>query len=159
MKKLYLILFLLISCVGMAWAHDDDSSKRDKMFREVQQFKMKYLAQEMELTEAQKEKFFPLYEEMSASRQKCFERAVTLDRKLKHSKDASEEEYQNVTNAFNTANTQWAEEERQFNQRFSEFLSSKQMYKMKEAEQNFKAKLEEMRHKKKKEHKKGDAKK
>lgn len=154
MKKIYLFLMLLFVGVGMAFAHDKDSGKREKMFKEVQEFKMKYLAQEMDLSELQKKKFFEVYEEMTQAKQECYGPALKLKYKLKHEKNASEEEYQKVTEAFNTANARWAEKEKNYDEKFSEFLTQKQIYKMKEGEVSFKAKLEEMKHNRKKDHKK-----
>lgn len=151
MKRLYLFLTLLICGFSLMVAQKENQVKREKMFREVQEFKMKYLAQEMELNEMQKKKFFELYEEMSESKRECYKEAVVMERRLKEEKDASEEDYQNVRNAFNQANANWAETEKQYDEKFSEFLSQKQIYKMKEAESNFRAKMDEMKHNRKKE--------
>ena len=152
MKKLTLFIVLLITGSCLALAHDKDVDKKEKMFREVQEFKMKYLAQEMELSEVQKKKFFDVYEEMERSKMSVYKEAVTMDRRLKKQQNPTEEEYQKVTDAFNNANAKWAEQEKIYKERLSEFLTPKQIYKMKEGEQSFKAKLDEMRQKKKKEH-------
>lgn len=153
MKKLYFLLLILIMGVGFANAHDKDSDqKKEKMFREVQEFKMKYLAQEMDLSELQKKKFFEVYEEMEKSRQACFTDAMRLNRKVKKNKEATDADYQQATEAFNKANAEWAVEEKQYNEKLSEFLSQKQIFKMREAENNFRSKLDEMRQKKKKDH-------
>lgn len=152
MKKIFTLLILLISGISILSAHGDDPVKREKMFREVQEFKMKYLAQEMELTELQKKKFFELYEEEMESKKECYKEAVVMDRRLKEDKNASEEDYQQVRNAFSTANENWAQIEKQYDEKYSEFLSQKQIYKMHEAETSFRAKFEEMKHSRKKEH-------
>ena len=152
MKKWSFILILLITGFNFLAAQEENHHKRDKIFKEVQEFKMKFLAQEMDLNEAQKQKFFELYDEMSKSKQACYAEAVKMDRSLKKDKNATEEDYQKVTESFNKANAEWAETEKQYNEKFSEFLTSKQMYKMREAEKNFKAKLDEMRHSRKKDH-------
>lgn len=167
MKKLFLFLtILLISGVGLfaqttnSTTPEETSSKREKMMKEVQEFKMKYLAQEMDLSEVQKKKFFELYEEMSQAKQSCYKEAIQMDRELKQDKDASEEDYQQVTVAFNKANQEWSEEEKVYNEKFAEFLTQKQIYKMREAENNFRAKLDEMKHSRRKDHhKKKDSKK
>ena len=152
MNKIVLAFVFLIAGLAAVHAQDADTTKREKMFREVQEFKMKYLAQEMDLSELQKKKFFEVYEEMEQSRRQCYDQAVKMDRELKHDKNATEADYQKVTEAFNTANAEWAEQEKIYNEKYAEFLSSKQIYKMKEAESTFKAKLDEMRHNRKKEH-------
>ena len=152
MRKLSLIILLLFTAMATVFAHDGDPVKKEKMMRDVQEFKMKYLAQEMDLTELQKKKFFEVYEEMNESKKECYEEAVVMDRRLKRNPNATEEEYQQVRNAFNQANANWAETEKEYDEKFSEFLSQKQIYKMKEAENSFRAKFDEMKHSRKKEH-------
>ena len=145
MRKILFLLVLVFTSVGIAFSHEENHEKRDKMFREVQEFKMKYLAQEMDLSEVQKKKFFELYEEMCKSKKECYHDAVEMDRKLKEEKNPTDQEYQQVRNAFNESNTKWSDIEKQYDDKFSEFLTQKQMYKMKEAEQSFRTKLEEMK--------------
>ena len=152
MKKLSLIITLLIAGICFAFAHEEDAVRKEKMMKDVQEFKMKYLAQEMELSEAQKKKFFELYEEMNESKKECYKEAVVMNRRLKEDKSASDEDYQQVRNAFNEANVKWAEIEKQYDDKFAEFLSQKQIYEMKEAETNFRSKFDEMKHNRKKEH-------
>lgn len=153
MKKIILLIAVLISGISFSFAQDEEPGRRDKMFREVQEFKMKYLAQEMDLSDVQKKKFFELYEEMTKSRQECYKDAISLDRKLKSApEEAKEEEYEQVTEAFSKANSEWSVIENQYNEKFAEFLTPKQIYKMREAENNFRAKLDEMRHSRKKDH-------
>ena len=152
MRKLGLIVMLFLTAAVGAMAQDEDPVKREKMFREVQEFKMKYIAQEMDLSEVQKKKFFELYEEMNESKKECYKEAVVMDRRLKEDKNASDEEYQQVRTAFNEANSKWNEVEKEYDEKFSEFLTPKQMYKMKEAEENFRAKFDEMKHNRRKGH-------
>lgn len=153
MKKVILFILLLTGCFSFSvFAQDEDPVKREKMMREVQEFKMKYLAQEMDLSELQKKEFFELYSEMSESKKECYHEAVKMDRQLKGDKNASEEEYQQVRNAFNQANSNWAAIQQEYDAKFAQFLSEKQLYKMKEAESNFRQKLQEMKHKRKKDH-------
>lgn len=150
MKKLCLIIMLMITAFSICFGQEEDPVKREKMFREVQEFKMKYLAQEMELSELQKKKFFELYEDMMESKKECYHDAMVKDRRLKEEKDPSEADYQEVRNAFNEANAKWAEEEKEYEEQLGEFLSQKQIYKMKEAEGNFRSKFEEMKHNRRK---------
>ncbi|MCH5237619.1 MAG: Spy/CpxP family protein refolding chaperone [Muribaculaceae bacterium] len=159
MKRLYLFLFFLMTvCFGMMADDLPKDSKRDKMFKEVQEFKMKYLAQEMNLTEEQKPRFFELYSEMSRSREECHQPVKELEQKIRKNKDVSEEDYQNLTDARNKANLEYAEIESEYDEKFSTFLTPKQIYQMKEGEKNFRKKLEEMRRDKKREHKKKESK-
>lgn len=160
MKKLSLLIILLLTGISLVFSQDEDPEKREKMMKEVQEFKMKYLAQEMELSEVQKKKFFELYEEMEESKRDCYKSAVVLAHQYRENPNSTEEDYQKVRAAFNQANAQWTEIENSYDEKFSEFLSRKQIYKMKEAEASFRAKMDEMKHNRKKDHpkEKGDKK-
>ena len=155
MRKLGFLILMIIVALPPLYAGDDDSAKKEKMFKEMREFKMKYLAKEIDLSDAQKQKFFELYDEMSNQRDACYREVRKMEKKLKKDgKDATEEDYQNVTAALNKANAAAAEIEKTYNDKFAEFLSPKQIYKLKEAEKTFREKLEEMRLNRKKEHKK-----
>ena len=152
MRKLSFIILLFFTAISSVFAQGEDPVKKEKMMKDVQEFKMKYLAQEMELSEVQKKKFFEVYEEMNESKKECYQEAVVMDRRLKHNPAATEEDYQQVRNAFNEANANWTETEKEYDEKFSEFLTQKQIYKMKEAEISFRAKFEEMKHSRKRDH-------
>lgn len=150
MKKIGLFILLIFTGFAISFAQSDDA-KRDKRMKEVQEYKMKFLAQEMELNEAQKKKFFELYGEMSELKHQCYRTAMKLQHKVKHEKNATEQDYQQAAEALNKANAEWSETEKTYNDKFSEFLSQKQIFKMKEAENTFRIKLEEMKNNRKKE--------
>ena len=152
MKKSCLLLFFLVSFTFQVFSqiHHEDG-KRDKMFREVREWKMRYLAQEMSLNEEQKDKFFELYDEMSKKKDECFKEVRNLERKMKKEGDnCPEEDYQKLTEARNKANLENAEIEAAYDEKFAEFLSSKQIYEMKEGEKKFREKLDQMRMEKRK---------
>ena len=153
MKKFILVLLIAISGFGCAFAKKDGDPNVEQRIKEVQEWKMKYLAQEMQLNEAQKKKFFEVYEEMTQAKIQCFKNAKILERKLKHDDNASEQDYQQVTDALNKANAEWSELEIKYNEKFSSFLSPKQIYIMKQSEMKFREKWDEMKHKRRKEHK------
>lgn len=135
-------------------AQPKSDAEKEKMWKEMQEFKMKFLAQEIDLKEDQKKEFFELYDEMSSKRAQCYKNARDLERKLKKNKDASEQEYQDATEAMKKAAAESAEIEKVYDEKFSTFLTPKQIYKLKEAEQEFRKKMEEMKHKKDKGHNK-----
>lgn len=160
MKRIWFVLTVLLIGFGVSGAQTKDSVRLEKRLKEVQEYKMKYLAQEMELSEAQKKKFFELYEAMSAQKRECYSEAMKMDRELKHGRNASETDYEQVTSAFNKANAEWADIEKEYNEKFSEFLTQKQIYKMREADNNFRLKFQEMKmnRRKEKEHRRPEKK-
>ena len=76
-------------------------------------------------------------------------KARSLKKKLKKNPDATEEDYQKVTDSMNKAKAEAASIEKEYDEKFAEFLSQKQIFKMKSAENEFRQKMEEMRHNKK----------
>lgn len=149
MKKLLLTLFFLIGCFSVVSAQVHHGKKNDKMYEEIQEFKMKYLAQEMELKDDQKDKFYKLYDEMNEKRLEVLKPAWSLEKKLKKNPSASEEEYQQAAEAMTKAKDQCAAIEKEYAEKFSQFLTQKQIFKMKEAEDQFRKKMQEMRQNKK----------
>ena len=148
-KHLLLILLLVVGCVAPAAAQKNGKHDRDKMMKELREYKIKFLAQEMDLEGEQKTRFAELYNEMSEKRTECMRDAWKMERALKKNKDASEADYQAVTDAMTKAKAEDAAIEKTYDEKFAKFLSQKQIFKMKEAENEFRKKMSEMRHKKK----------
>lgn len=143
MKRIYLILFLLLAIAlpGMAQKREKN---RDEMRKEILDFKLKFLAQEMELTPEQQQKFFPLYTQMENERFELYREASRAEKKVKEA-SATEEDYAAAAEMSSSAKLKEAQIEEKYNEKFKAFLSPKQMYKMKEAEEKFRKKMREMR--------------
>lgn len=146
-KKILLAFVLLLVCGASAFAQGKDS-KREKMMKEIQEFKLKYIAQEIDLKDDQKERFFELYNEMSEKRAAVMQSAWKLEHKLRKTKDATDEQYREASEAMTKARAEDSNLEKQYDAKFSEFLSSKQVFKMKAAENEFRKKMEQMRNRK-----------
>lgn len=129
-------------------AHKKDKADKGK---EVLEFKMKYLAQEMELSEDQQKKFFELYDNLDKDVRAIFKDVRVKEKKVKaDGAKATEADYSDLNKARTDAKTKLAEIEKTYDAKFSTFLSKKQIVKMKEAESEFRKKMKEMHHKKKK---------
>ena len=126
-----------------------------EMVREVMEFKLKYIAGELDLRDDQKQRFNEVYTKLENERRGIFCKARNLEMKLRKDPNASEEEYNTVSNAINEAKTKEAELDKRYDAIFSEFLTKKQIYKLKEAEETFRNKMREMRQKNKEGKKKG----
>lgn len=147
-KKILLILLLSVCGVTAVCAQGRGGKDREQMMRELQEFKLKFLAQEMDLKEEQQPKFFELYNEMCVKRRDCMRDAMRLERKVRKSSDATEKDYQAAAEAMNKAKAEDVAIEKEYDDKFAQFLSPKQIYKMKAAEQEFRQKMSEMRQKK-----------
>ena len=83
---------------------------------------------------------------MWAERGKLFKATRGIEKKLREG-NPSEQEYTEACRAMTEAKEKDAEIEKKYDAIFSEFLTSKQVYKMKDAEEKFRNKMHEMRHK------------
>ena len=113
-----------------------------KMLKEIQEYKIKFLAQEMMLKDDQKEKFAELYQQMSNERQANLKHLHSLEKALDN--NPSEADYKAITEAMANVKLKDARIEQIYDKKFAKFLSSKQIYKMKEAEEKFRRKMQDM---------------
>jgi len=140
-KHILLSLMLIVMAAGNAMASagccppPPEGKSKEQMFREIQQ-----------------QKFLELYDEMSRKRFAAMKSARELERKVKKNADATEADYQAVTDAWNKAKTEDAAIAKEYDEKFSKFLTQKQIFQMKSAEDKFRKKIEDMRHKGRKGH-------
>lgn len=156
MKRFLLIMLVaFMASVGatcQAQSHKPSAAARTsvpEMVREIMEFKLKYIAGELELRDDQKQRFNDVYSKLETERRGIFCKARKLEKKLRNDENVSEEEYDNASNAINEAKCKEAELDKRYDAIFAEFLTKKQIYKLKEAEETFRKKMREMRHKKK----------
>lgn len=119
-----------------------------KMLREIQEYKMKFLAQEMEIKPDQKEKFVELYQKMSSERHSNFEKMRKLEASL--NENTSDADYKAATDAMADLRIKDAALEKKYDAEFAKFLTHKQIYQMKRGEEKFRRKMAGMHHKRKK---------
>ena len=146
MRKIYILLLALIFALPAFSQKSQSREKREDMRREMHEFKMKFIAQEIELQESQQKRFFEVYDRMWAERGKLLKATRGIEKRLREG-NPSEQEYTEACRAMTEAKEKDAEIEKKYDAIFSEFLTSKQVYKMKDAEEKFRNKMHEMRHK------------
>lgn len=154
MKRNILLSLLLMAFIFPSFAQKDAQKKENKK-KEMLEFKLDFLAKEMELRDDQKAKFNEVYTQMDNERRAAFSRMKKAEKSIKDSKNASEADYQKATKEIADAKAQMTAIESKYDKKFSQFLSQKQIYKMKEAEEKFMKRMRECRDKKAGE-KKGD---
>lgn len=148
MKKLLLLFLLLLTAsIGFnAAAQPKGHGKHDpKMMKEITDYKIKFLAQEMELKDDQKEKFAELYQKMTEEKMQNFHKMRELEKSLKE--DSSEKDYQEASKTIADIKQRDIQLDKEYDEKFAKFLSQKQIYKMKEAEDKFRQRMHEMRQK------------
>lgn len=150
-------LILIIAALALALPsfaqknHDkkDHSTKRKEML----EFKLKYLADEIDLKEDQKKQFNELYTQMEAERRAVFKRIKQAEKSISDKKDATEADYEKATIEINNARAEISRIDAKYDAKFAKFLTKKQLYKLKEAENKYIEKVRNCRDKKIKEKK------
>lgn len=147
MKRLFAILLgmLLIFAAPMA---AQQKKGRAEMWKEMQEFKIKFLSQEMELKDNQIKQFSDVYMKMSEEKGALFRETRKLERKLKSNKEATDEDYAAMSKQLTEVKERDAAIDKKYDALFADFLTSKQIFKMKAAEEKFREKMHQMRHKK-----------
>lgn len=147
MRKLFLLILVSLLSFSLSGVYAQGAHGKGcspKMLKEIKEFKLKFLAQEMELTEAQQKPFFDLYNSMMEAKHKVFSHARRLERRLKKNPSATEADYKAAADAMSEAKRRDAEIECEYDAKFAEILSQKQLYKMKEAEDTFRKKMRDI---------------
>lgn len=150
-----MLSFLCIPCI---YSQDKDKAK---MMEELQQFRIDYLAKEMQLSDKEKSEFVPLYKEYDNERKKAGAEAWKFERELKKKNNASEADYKKLSELQQKARANDNEIVKKYDAKFESFLSAKQIYTMHQGEEKFFEKMKEIRkkhHEGKHSHDKRDAK-
>lgn len=140
MKRIYLLFFMAFMVLVPAFAQSRPGGSKDEKRRELREYKMKYLAQEMDLSGDVQKQFFEVYDQLSDERGAVRREIRMLNRKIKEN-NATDADYESL----NKAKDKFAEIDKRYDSKFSTFLSGKQIYKMKEAEAVFMKKMRELR--------------
>ncbi|MDE5869856.1 MAG: hypothetical protein K2H18_06455, partial [Muribaculaceae bacterium] len=143
MKKIYFILVLAI--LGIIPAMGQEKGISPEKRKEFREYKMKFLAQEMGLKEESMKKFFEVYNQLSDDRFDIRKEMHIINKKIK-TNTATDSDYATL----NRLKEQDADIEKRYDGKFATFLTSKEIFKMKEAENVFRKKLHEMKEKKEK---------
>ncbi len=153
--SIFLISIFVFPCQGFSQQKEGKLHKHAGISKEIEDFKIKFLIEEMELEKSKQEKFSELYRQMQAEKSKVFSDMRNAERRIKDKKEATEKEYLEANEQITDARIKLAEIEKKYDEKFSAVLSKKQLFKMKEAEKLFREKMHKMRQSK---HKKGQKK-
>lgn len=148
MKQKLLLIILAIVFAVPAFAQKD-SKKCEARLQEMQEFRMKFLADEIDLRDNQKKQFFEVYNQMTAERRAAFRKLKKAEKSIADNKDASEADYDRATKEMAEAKAEMVKIEQKYDEKFATFLTKKQLYKLKEAECKFFETMKNCRDKKK----------
>lgn len=148
-------LVVLATVFSASAQKKDSKAKREEMRKEMRDFKVKFIAQEIDLQESQSKRFVELYNQMSDEKDRLFHETRKMEKRIAGG-EATDEEYAQASRVLTEAKEKDAEIEKKYDAKFSTFLSAKQIFKMKGAEEKFRRKIHEMHSRKhrKSQHKK-----
>lgn len=130
MKHCLLILLATVALVATA--------QGNKWAQEMLEAKHKMLIEQVELTDAQQKAFMPVYEEMEKEIYQTNRGARQLAATVaKKGNAATEAEYQQAAEALSNAKVKEGEIEAKYFAKFTKILSKKQLFLLKQAENNF----------------------
>lgn len=149
-KTIFLMFIALLTIVTPVAAQNRHNGKGKDMMKEIREFKVKFLAQEMDLKDDQRTAFVDLYNDMDEKRSSVMKEVWKAERELKNNKGATEEDYRRVSDLMTRSREKSADIEKEYDGKFSKILTPKQLFKMKAAENEFQRKMDEMRHRRNK---------
>lgn len=147
--RLILPLLMLLAAVLPAAAQSKGACKdKAEMHREFRDFKIKYIAQEIDLPADKFKEFSEIYEQMELEKHKVFSQTRKLEKSVKKNPASTDEDYARLNEAMVNAKAKDAEISKRYEEKFAKLLTPKQRYKLKDAEESFRKKMHEMRRKK-----------
>lgn len=155
MKKnlMLLLLVLLVSLPAAAQKKHDRNKDHEAKKQEMLAFKLDFITSEMDLKADQKKKFEEVYTRMENERRSILKKIKKAEKSISDNKEATEADYERAAKEISSARNEMVQIESKYDEEFATFLSGKQLYKMKEAENQFMLKMQSCRDKKKKENK------
>lgn len=134
------LLALLIPAIGMsAQTPDNDSiNPKETFFKEFRDYKHRFLTKELSLSREQRDKFFPLYDQMEDETATLNNDTRQLERRITESTEkVNDLEYEKATEALFELKIKEGEIEKSYLPKFAEILSPAQLFKLKGAERSF----------------------
>ncbi|MCI9284853.1 MAG: hypothetical protein HFJ91_03415 [Muribaculaceae bacterium] len=139
-----LLITMAIMLASGLYMHADTPSKRDRdaWMKEITNVKNEYIAKKLDLTDDQKAKFIPLYNEMEKEVRKTAEDTRRMAREIKKKGDAATDlEYEKASEALFECKGRECAIEKKYLAMFKKILTPRQLFKLKDAEHDFTRKL------------------
>lgn len=143
MKKLLLLTFILLVAASGASAKKtgDKHCLSDAKKKELQEFKLKFLAEEMDLREDQIPRFNETYIQYENERRELIKKKRNIEKKISEDNNVSDAEYEKANKEILETKAKMADVEKKYDEKFSQFLTKKQIFLMKSAEEKFMQKM------------------
>lgn len=131
-KIAILVLMFTASILPMQAAN-----KQSQWTKEMLEYKHDFIAKETQMTQAQRDKFMPLYEAMEKEIYSVYRNAREQAKKVSGNRKVSDEEYVNAARAMASVKAKEGEIENKYFEKYAKILSKKQLFLLKQAEMKF----------------------
>ena len=152
MKRLLAIVMLIAVALGTTALYAQDKKKHGgkshaEMRKEMRDYKLKFLLQEMDLKDDSdtKAKFSELFIEHFETQGKLFKEKRQAKKALEAKSNPSDADYQAYQKVEKSVKEREQAADRQYRGNLEKILSPKQRYKLQQAEDKFRDKMQEMR--------------
>lgn len=150
MQKIVILLIAVVLTIPTYAQNKKIKGNKEEWKKELQDFKYKYLAQEIDLSDEQMTNFFELYAKLESERKQALKDCKAITKVVKEDGEHSEAEYERAVEAVLNLPIITGQIEKKYYEQFKTFLSYKQLYLLKTAERKFNKKLMELQKKDKK---------
>lgn len=138
MKRLPLIaIALAMLCSSIYASGKDNNNNRSQWTQEMLDYKHDFIAEQTEMSQAQRDKFMPLYEAMEKEVFAVHRTAREQAKKISSTAKASDQDYATAARAMSQVKVKEGEIEGRYFDKFSKILSKKQLFLLKQAEIKF----------------------
>lgn len=142
--RIVLIALLIVPFSSLADKPDNGHKDLDKKewFRKLKETKHNFMVKKLDLTKAQQDEFFRLYDAKEQARFEAESKVRSLEKEITKKGDAAtDEDYSRAITAQYQLNHDLAKIESQYEEEFRKVLTKRQLYKLRNAEFSFQRKL------------------
>lgn len=143
MKHLLIIFFLAAAGLMQVSAQqptesDPEMPLREEFYKELRDYKHRFMARELDLSREQQTRFFSLYDRMEDETNKLNSETREMERRVYDEPDGvTDIEYDNAINSLFNLKIREGEIEKEYMEKFRAILSRRQLFMLKSAERNF----------------------
>lgn len=151
MKRILIVILIIATFAPFMCVEAKKNRKPDKKewFAKMRQHKHDFIEDELDLTDEQEDKFFPMYDAMEDELHKLNRETRKLEKQVAD-KNATDVEYDAASKAIIELKKKEADIELKYFDKFKTVLSSKQIFELKRAEKKFTRKIMNAHNKKRK---------
>ena len=141
-QVIYILILTVFACIMPARAQQTDTDpelpQRQEFYKELRDYKHRFLARELDLSREQQQKFFSVYDKMEAETNKLNSDTREMERRVLDEPDGvTDLEYDNAINTLFDLKIREGEIEKDYMEKFRDILTRRQLFMLKSAERNF----------------------